>query len=81
MANNFVEMIIVGRQSISDLELIGSLTHLSLLKTMNLQRQIVTERKWFWMVRKSRLIFWIQQAKRIMQLFEIITSVVEKGFS
>lgn len=52
----------------------------SLLKTMSPPKQIATGKRWFWMGKKSKLIYWIQQDRRTMLQLEITTSEVEKVF-
>lgn len=53
---------------------------LSLWRTMNPPRLTVTERRWSWMEKRYRSIFWIRQGKRITLLSEITTSAAEKVF-
>lgn len=52
----------------------------SLLKTMSPPKQIATGKRWFWMGKKSKLIYWIQQGRRTMLQLETTTSEVEKVF-
>lgn len=52
----------------------------SLLKTMSPPKQTATGKRWFWMGKKSKLIYWIQQGRRTMLQLETTTSEVEKVF-
>lgn len=52
----------------------------SLLKTMSPPKQIATGKRWFWMGKKSKLIYWIQQDRRTMLQLETTTSEVAKVF-
>lgn len=52
----------------------------SLLKTMSPPKQIATGKRWFWMGKKSKLIYWIQRGRRTMLQLETTTFEVEKVF-
>lgn len=48
---------------------------------MNLLKLIVIEKEWSWMEKKFRLIYWIQQDRKIMLQFVITIFEAEKVFS
>lgn len=52
----------------------------SLLKIMSPPKQTATGKRWFWMGKKSKLIYWTQQGRRTMLQLETTTSEAEKAF-
>lgn len=52
----------------------------SLLKIMNPPKQTATGKRWSWMGKKYKLIYWTQQGRRTMLQLETTTSEVEKAF-
>lgn len=51
---------------------------LSLLKIMSPQKPTATGRKWCWMEKRCRLIFWTRLGRKTMRLSETTISVAER---